>query len=272
MLRRGRELWLSLLAIILISMLYIGVAVRQGSIPAAREFFGHSLGVLGFSMMIATETLYSIRKRVQRANWGRMSRWLEVHIFTGLVGPYMVLLHSSWKFNGLAGVVTFLTLVVVASGVVGRYIYTAVPRTADGAVVQTEQIQAQIASAEVALAQWAAIHPESSDQVKQAITHPARGKESGLILVLGRGVVEIYEKAQAWNATRRLNRAARGQAVELSKLLRRRRTLQRQINSLAVSRRLLAIWHAIHIPLGMAMFVSAVVHISGAIYYASFLR
>ncbi|MBU4034462.1 MAG: hypothetical protein KKG34_06645, partial [Proteobacteria bacterium] len=35
------------------------------------------------------------------------------HIFTGIVGPFMVLLHSSWQFNGLAGVTLLLTGVIV---------------------------------------------------------------------------------------------------------------------------------------------------------------
>ena len=95
--------------------------------------------------MLMTETLYTLRKRSRRAGWGRMSTWLDFHIFTGLVGPYLVLLHSSWKFNGLAGIVMLLTVVIVASGFIGRYIYTAVPRTAEGAEIEAAQLERQIA-------------------------------------------------------------------------------------------------------------------------------
>ena len=49
-----------------------------------------------------------------------MARWLEFHIFTGIVGPYLVLLHTSWKFNGLAGVVMLLTGVIVLSGFIRK--------------------------------------------------------------------------------------------------------------------------------------------------------
>ena len=51
---------------------------------------------------------------------------------TGLVGPYMVLLHTAMKFNGFAGLTMLLTVVVVVSGVVGRYLYTRVPRRRQG--------------------------------------------------------------------------------------------------------------------------------------------
>lgn len=55
-----------------------------------------------------------------------------VVLLAGLVGPYMVLLHSSWKFNGLAGIVMLMAGIVVISGFIGRYIYTAIPRNVDG--------------------------------------------------------------------------------------------------------------------------------------------
>ena len=97
MLRNAIELWLALLAAILITGLYALVVVLTRGIPPASDLFGHGLGILGFILMLITETLYSIRKRSRSARWGRMSRWLQFHIFTGLVGPYMVLLHTSYK-------------------------------------------------------------------------------------------------------------------------------------------------------------------------------
>ncbi len=90
------------------------------------------IGVVGFLLMLMTETLYSFRKRSRKGRWGSMQSWLQFHIFTGLVGPYMVLLHTSWKFNGLAGATTLLTIIIVISGFIGRYIYTRIPRSLDG--------------------------------------------------------------------------------------------------------------------------------------------
>ena len=184
MFRSGRELWAAFLAAIIITGVYGAVVVFTRQIPPAREIFGLGLGILGFILMLMTEILYSLRKRSRLARWGRMSDWMEFHIFTGLVGPYMVLLHTSWKFNGLAGVITLFTIVIVISGFIGRYIYTRIPRTADGIEIESGL---------------------SEEAVKQA-------------------------------------------------------------------RRLMALWHTIHIPLGIMLFVAAFVHIGGAIYYALLLR
>ncbi|HUE97813.1 MAG TPA: hypothetical protein VMN99_01085, partial [Anaerolineales bacterium] len=109
MLRGNRELWFAFLAMIISTGLYGLVIVLTREIPPASELFGHGLGIIGFTFMLMTETLYSLRKRSRSVKWGRMSTWLQFHIFTGLVGPYMVLLHTSWKFNGIAGVATLFT-------------------------------------------------------------------------------------------------------------------------------------------------------------------
>lgn len=184
MFRGHWELWAAFMAAVILAGVYGGVVVLTRQVPPAREVFGLSLGILGFLLMLMTEILYSLRKRSRLAHWGRTSDWLKFHIFTGLVGPYLVLLHSSWKFNGLAGVTTLFTIVIVVSGFVGRYIYTRIPRTADGLEIEGGL---------------------SADALRQA-------------------------------------------------------------------RRLMSVWHTIHIPIGMVLFAAAIVHIGGATYYALMLR
>jgi hypothetical protein len=184
MLRGNRELWLAFLAMILITGLYALVVIFTREIPPASELFGHGMGIVGFSLMVMTETLYSLRKRSRSVRWGRMASWLQFHIFTGLVGPYMVLLHTSWKFNGIAGVTTLFTVIIVVSGFIGRYIFTRIPRTLDGLEIEGTL---------------------SQEALKQA-------------------------------------------------------------------RRLLALWHTIHIPIGITLFISAFVHAGAALYYATFLK
>ena len=146
MFRRHGEIWYALIAIAAVTAIYLAVYYWAGALPAASSFVGHSIGVVGLVLMVMTETLYSVRKQMTDARWGNMAGWLRFHVVTGLVGPYMVLLHTSMKFRGLAGVVMLLTVVVVISGIVGRYIYTAVPR--EGAHGTERE----------ALASWRAFH------------------------------------------------------------------------------------------------------------------
>ena len=126
------ELAYALIAIVAVTALY-GLAYSQASaFPTASSLVGHGIGIAGFILMLMTATLYSLRKLRTDARWGSTAGWLKFHMVTGLVGPYMVLLHTAMKFNGLAGLTMLLTVVVVVSGLVGRYLYTRVPRAAQG--------------------------------------------------------------------------------------------------------------------------------------------
>ena len=270
--RNNRELWLSLLAIGLITLVYLAVITLYGEVPGASDFFGHSLGVLGFILMLATETLYSLRKRSRLARWGRMSAWLQFHIFTGLVGPFMVLLHSAWKFNGLAGLVMLLTVVIVASGFFGRYIYTAVPRSLDGVVLEAGELEQEIQHANVELTRWLSGKPDSIRALASRMAGAPKVAASGVAALLGRSFVDSAAWLQ-WKAARsKMDPAGRLQARQLEKLLQRRPALQRQLSYLAIARRLLGLWHAIHIPLGLSLFVAAFIHAVAAFYYATLLH
>ena len=267
--RSNRELWMAFIAIVAITAIYLFMVLQLDGIPGASDFFGHSIGVLGFILMLMTETLYSLRKRSRQARWGRMADWLDFHIFTGIVGPYLVLLHTSWKFNGLAGLVTLLTVIIVASGFVGRYIYTAVPRTADGVEMEANQIAAQISAIEADLQRWLQDQPEVERSLAQPLAAGAGGGAAASIFESGQARQRLQAVKQQ---IARGDGAARSQVQQMERLFKRRESLRRQVASLATARRTLALWHAIHIPIGMALFTAAFIHIIAAIYYATLLR
>jgi len=267
-----RELWLAFITVILITLFYLIVVIYIGVIPPAGNLFGHSLGIIGFILMLMTETLYTLRKRSRSARWGRMSTWLQFHIYTGLVGPYLVLLHSSWKFNGLAGIVTLMTGLVVASGFIGRYIYTAIPRTADGIEIEAAILERQISGTETEVRRWLAARPGAISRLPKFLIHSPEFQSGNSLLVLGRSFSEWGYRLR-WGLERlQLDRDSRTQLSQFEALLKRRRTLLRQVNSLAQARRLLALWHAVHIPIGLALFTAAFIHMMAAVYYATLLR
>ncbi len=270
--RSNRELWLAFIAILAITALYLFMMVMLNGVPNASGFFGHMLGVLGFILMLCTETLYTLRKRSRSARWGRMSEWLSFHIFTGIVGPYMVLLHTSWKFNGLAGVTLLLTVVVVVSGFVGRYIYTAVPRTADGVEVEAAMIEGLIRDVELELQGWLRQRPELARSLGSQLATVPQLPQGSLAVIVERSFFDWHQRLEWWRTKQRLDANLRSQVEQVEKLVRKRNLLRRQHASLAMARRLLAVWHAIHIPLGMSLFTAAFIHIGAAIYYATLLR
>ena len=117
------DVLISFFVIIILTGVYI--AYEMLAEPYGGHPFGHWLGIVGALLMVMTETLYSLRKRTRLFNRaGPVRVWLSFHIFTGLVGPFLVLMHTGLQFRGLAGVTMGLTAVVVVSGFIGRYLYT----------------------------------------------------------------------------------------------------------------------------------------------------
>jgi len=262
--RLDDELVLAGLSILAITLLYLALTALLG-VPAASGLIGHSIGILGFGLMLITETLYSWRKRSRGRPWGRMSTWLKFHIYTGLVGPYLVFLHSAWKFHGLAGITLLMTAVVVVSGFFGRYIYTAVPRTAEGVILERAEIQRMLDSAEAALARI-----EGARAAAQDVRDP--GAIGGLLMVLGRFFYGWRDAWRDWSRGRGLDAQARAARSRVDALVRRRNELHRQLATLAAARRLMAAWHTLHVPLGLMMFSAAIVHIGAAVYFATLLK
>ncbi len=270
--QQNAELRLAALTIVLLTLGYIMFSVRLGTTPAPGGLAGHLLGAVGFIFMLMTETLYSIRKRQKHARWGSMHWWLRFHVFTGLVGPYMVLLHTSWEFHGLAGIVTLLTLVIVLSGLIGRYVYTAVPRNPEGAELASGDLQSEISTVEAEVKGWLTANASAGVVLPADVISLPSMSYSTMALVFGRPFVEQRYRWRWWVTTRHLKGTAGNQLRVLGRLLTRRRELHYRVATLGFMRRGLALWHSVHVPLGVALFTTAFIHAGAALYFVTLAR
>lgn len=249
------ELGPALLVMALITAGYAWLA-REG-LPAPGSRLGHGIGIAGFSLMLGAQTLHTLRKRM-RAMRGKMVFWMRAHIFLGLVGGCLAVLHSAGKFHGLAGVLTMATIAIVLSGIVGRFIYSAVPRTAEGAELGAETLAAECAAIEHELA-----------QLGVAPTDPRlhnRPPGTLRLLLLGRWILHRAYR----NRLRRV--LGRGHGAQVRQLLEARHERHLALASLAATRRVLAYWHLLHVPLGILVFTLALLHIGWALYFSSPMR
>ena len=84
---------------------------------------GHALGIIGAILMILCYVLYYCRKRFESLDrFGALSSWLDIHIFLGILGPILILFHSTLKFNGVLAFAFWSMVIVVISGIFGRLI------------------------------------------------------------------------------------------------------------------------------------------------------
>ena len=88
--------------------------------------------------------LYMARKRIRAlARLGRLKHWLEFHIFLCTLGPFLVLLHTSFKFGGIVSIAFWSMVAVVASGVFGRYVYVWIPKTLGGQFLSLRELHGE---------------------------------------------------------------------------------------------------------------------------------
>jgi hypothetical protein len=269
MMHSNFELKLSLIVVLFLVGVY---AVYQAvAVPAGGHPFGHMLGILGATLMLMTELLYSARKRWPFLKFGQVRYWLSFHIFTGIVGPTLVLMHTGLQFRGLAGFTMLLTVLVVVSGFLGRYIYTAVPRTLAGIEVDRRSLEADVEQLNGELHAWMV---DKSAQV-QALVHQETAVSASVsslsfLAVLMRRWHEWRSRRQLRTAIRRLDREEQIRLAEIERLLQQQQRLLRQINSLQTVRRMMGWWHTFHIPLGLILFTAMFIHIFAALYYKGF--
>lgn len=262
------ELKLSFVVILFLGAVYIGYELVTA--PDGGHPFGHALGILGAVLMLMTEILYSARKRLSFVRVGRVRHWLSFHIFTGITGPALVLMHTGLEFRGLAGFTMFLTVLVVASGFLGRYIYTAVPRTMAGIEVDRRTLELEIAAQQAALRHWSLASSDAARLLIETELTPIDVAEDLPITdVLLRRVNEWRENRRVRRSLHSLAREEAQRAGEIEAMLRQQRRLQRQIRSLSTVRSLMGLWHTAHIPIGLTLFVAMFIHIFATIYYGA---
>lgn len=107
--------------------------------------FGYYLGLVGGVMMLLM-LLYPVRKHLQIArSWGPLRYWFMLHMLFGISGPVLVLFHSTFHVKSLnAGVALYSMLLVVASGIIGRFIYKRIHQGLYGQKLNLNELQKSV--------------------------------------------------------------------------------------------------------------------------------
>ena len=100
------------------------------------------IGVAGGSMMLMLFS-YPLRKYVRfMQRLGKVKWWFWCTCCSASRGPWLILVHSTFHIGSLnAGVALYSMLIVVGSGVVGRFIYMRVHRGLHGEQTSLRELQ-----------------------------------------------------------------------------------------------------------------------------------
>ena len=269
----------------LVALLLLVAALVPFALERWRDgAFQHGGSPLGFTYGVAAAALvlllaaFGLRKRAYRSRLGSLEGWLGSHVWLGLLVAVVAILHSGLRFEDTVAVAVLLVLLaVVASGLVGAYLYQVVPHrlTTVESDQALEEISGELNRIAAAMARLASGRSALFRRIHDRLLAEARpGFGAGWRLVFA---------GDAAGGGRRGNRGAGGDGLEallgaveeaereelrrLLVLARQHRELHRGLVVQQRYRNLLAAWLFVHVPLTFALLALLAVHVVGALYF-----
>lgn len=225
---------------------------------------GHGFGIIGTLMMITGVVIYMLRKRNMKFfTFGYLKHWLELHIFLCTLGPVLVLFHTAFKFGGIVSVSFWSMVIVVLSGVIGRFIYVQIPRTIQGKEIDISELstirQQMSNDIYIDLALNAYLRNEFD---RLSSIHRFDGLSINKAII---SIIPDYVKMRLYlhNLKKPLKNTgiSKFRVKEILRTVKNEIILSRRIGLLKVMRRLFHYWHLAHLPFAITMFVIMLIHV-----------
>ncbi len=285
---RVRLAWLLAAAVVLViagyGFDYYSLSVAQRPFSPKHEILrpsgslGMKLGMFG-TVLFFLIYLYPLRKR-----WGWLSRqgnsrhWLDFHVVLGATAPFIIAFHSSFKFGNIAGVAFWSMLTVTLSGLVGRYLYSQIPRGLSATELSKKEMQDREETFQKELAQQKLTFGFCVEALYHLPVADYVAKAPVFVTLLSMFLIDFRRPFQT--SLLRLREAGFGPwLLSFGGLLPTRdRTLERAIvvvrKQAVLSKRILfltrtqqvfQLWHVVHRPFSYAFAILALLHIGLAL-------
>lgn len=235
---------------------------------------GLYLGFAGVALF-AGIFLYPLRK-----HWpwlgqiGKTKHWLDIHVLIGLTAPFIIAFHSTLKFKGIAGMAFWIMFAVSASGVVGRYLYSQIPRKVTTAELSMKELQDL---REGLSQQLAAQRLLPEEDLRALLRMPDARFVARLPIVIALVYMLILDIIRVFGVARlRRHALTFGQSLgtlagflptrhrELEKAIHaaaEEAALSKRVLFLSRSQKVFHLWHVVHKPFSYAFAVLALLHI-----------
>lgn len=229
---------------------------------------GHGLGVVGSLFMIIGVTTYSIRKRAESMHkFGKLRNWLSFHIFLCTLGPFLIVLHTSFRLTGLVAISFWSMIIVVASGIIGRYVYVRIPKTPDGQFLSIAQLDRRRNNIVYRLQKELNLDSASIDALSFSLpSGTSTGIFFSLIMAMRFDFGHLGWKRK-WRNIAEEQSLSNEQTEKGKDLTRQLARNDQQRALLEPFHRVFTYWHIFHVPLAILMFVILFIHVAVAIAF-----
>jgi hypothetical protein len=235
--------------VVLMLLLWLGFLLHR-SPRFAGSFWGGVLAVSGSALMLVP-LAYLVVKRIKPlkrwiARFISMRTLLTWHIYAGVFGPILVLLHTGHKFDSTLGIaLTAMMLLVVLSGFTGRYLMNQFSQT----IHEKREMLTQLELAYRQTAGELAAHPE-----QRLLLRPFSG-------LLSRWVASVLLRSVSAGSA---SVAAPKRAIALAESIA---DVEYAIKSHEMFKQLFGWWLRLHIVISIILYVLLALHVWSGIHF-----
>ncbi|MGA9667581.1 MAG: hypothetical protein WBQ94_00145 [Terracidiphilus sp.] len=236
---------------------------------------GLKLGVLG-TILFFIIFLYALRKVIPwLGHLGTARHWMDFHVIAGVTAPIVIAFHASFKFRGIAGFAFWIMIAVALSGIIGRYLYSQIPRSLTAAELsltdlhlsEQELSEALLGQSVYSAEQLSrALDIPSADHIRRIGPLRAVGKMIVLDVGLPFRVASLRRASSDFGGRIRsvggLFSSGDTEIEHVVRLVRQKASLSKRVVFLDQTQRVFHLWHVIHRPFSYAFAVLALIHIA----------
>lgn len=271
--------------ILSVLMLIIGLVIAAWVVWDQRYFHTDSdlvyyMGLYG-GIMLLTTLLYSLRKRVRfMKKLGEMNSWYYAHLVAGVLGPVLIIFHSSFTMKSLNSSVALISMLcIIASGIFGRYIYTRIGYRVHSRLIAIRETEERLAKSMLKY------QGEAADAISKSLsvlTVLVVNMPQSLFQMPGRFFALRAKAAKCYvDGIRQISVMLKQRAKEEdwdrltyhAEFAKEKRILREHVNALIkigqfhFYERLLVGWRIFHIPLIFILVISGSVHVFAVHWY-----
>jgi len=264
---------LIILSVITFSIIFLWIIWQEQYFHTDSDLV-YYMGLTGGILMLVATT-YSLRKRIKLFNkLGLVSTWYYVHLLGGVVGPILIILHSSFTLKAMNSTVALISMLcIVASGIFGRYIYTRIGYHLHSQLIAIRTTEERLAES---MHKYKGEEIDAVEKALSMLTASAISSPKTLFRAPARFFALRAKAARCYiegarQITTLLKSRARHEKWDKhyfhAELVREKKFLREHVNALVrigqshFYERLLVGWRIFHVPLIFILVISGSVHV-----------
>jgi hypothetical protein len=251
---------------LVIALVWLGWKVANGQYYKSGEGLGYNLGLAGGLMML-TLLLYSARKHLTfMQKLGKLKHWFRIHMILGVLGPTLVLFHTTFRLGSMNATIAFYCMILVAgSGLIGRFVYTRIHKGLYGSRSTLKDAHAELAGSSGEVHSKLSFFPKVENKIKK-FEHEALEKKRGFFAGVWFFLTfDMRRMWLAWQCKRyihlKLGDSMSDVADEASMLVSQYLVRIQTVAQFKKFEQIFSAWHVLHIPLMYMMVATAIFHV-----------